>query len=121
MRPPFRPPLLPLSLVCLAGAVTFGVVLAFTRAGDIPKTADPVKPAGVAAATPESCWRVEDVRPGMKGFGRTVMKGTKVETFQAEVIGVLRNTSPGRDMILCRLSGLGLERSGIIAGMSRTF
>jgi hypothetical protein len=54
----------------------------------------------------------------MKGYGRTVMKGTKVETFQIEVLGVLRNTSPGRDLILARLSGLGLEKTGVIAGMS---
>lgn len=72
----------------------------------------------VAGPKPGHCWRVGDVRRGMKGFGLTVMKGTKVETFQATVIGVLRGTSPGRDMILCRLSGLNLERSGIIAGMS---
>ena len=54
----------------------------------------------------------------MKGHGRTVMKGTKVETFQAEVLGVLKNTSPGRDMVLARLSGLDLEKTGVIAGMS---
>jgi hypothetical protein len=64
------------------------------------------------------CWKVADVRAGMKGFGRTVMKGTKVETFQVAVLGVLENTSPGRDLILCRLSGLGLEKTGVIAGMS---
>ena len=28
---------------------------------------------------PETYWNVDDVRPGMKGLGRTVMKGTKVE------------------------------------------
>jgi len=54
----------------------------------------------------------------MKGIGRTVMKGTKVETFQAEVLGVLKNTSPGRDLVICRLSGLNLEKTGVIAGMS---
>lgn len=67
---------------------------------------------------PETYWNVDDVRAGMKGQGKTVMKGTKVEPFDAEVIGVLRNTNPGRDMILCRLSGLNLEKTGIIAGMS---
>ena len=46
------------------------------------------------------------------------MKGTKIETFDAEVLGVLKNTSPGRDMVLCRLSGLNLEKTGVIAGMS---
>jgi hypothetical protein len=71
-----------------------------------------------ADPNPNQYWQVDDVRPGMKGFGRTVMHGTKVETFQAEILGVLKNTSPGRDMILCRLSGLGLEKTGVIAGMS---
>src|SRR6266852_4191818 len=71
-----------------------------------------------AGPDPASYWQVDDVRPGLKGFGRTVIHGTKVETFDAEVLGVLKNTSPGRDMILCRLSGLGLEKTGVIAGMS---
>src|SRR5262249_23377715 len=71
-----------------------------------------------AGLKPESYWNVDDVRAGMKGYGRTVMKGTKLETFDAEVLGVLKNTSPGRDMVLCRLSGLNLDKTGIIAGMS---
>src|SRR5215831_16497423 len=71
-----------------------------------------------AAPKQESYWQVDDVRPGMKGTGRTVMKGTKIETFDAVVLGVLKNTSPGRDLVLCRLSGLDLEKTGIIAGMS---
>lgn len=66
----------------------------------------------------ESYWQVDDVRPGMKGHGLTVMKGTKVEKFQVEVLGVLKNTSPGRDLILCQLAGLNLEKTGVIAGMS---
>jgi hypothetical protein len=74
--------------------------------------------AAVAAPKPETYWQVDDVRAGMKGVGRTVMKGTKVETFDAEVLGVLKNVSPGRDMVLCRLSGLGLEKTGVVAGMS---
>src|SRR6266849_39304 len=71
-----------------------------------------------AGPDPASYWQVDDIRPGLKGFGRTVIHGTKVETFDAEVLGVLKNTSPGRDMILCRLSGLDLEKTGVIAGMS---
>jgi SpoIVB peptidase S55 len=76
---------------------------------DVPAFADP---------RPETYWNVDDVRAGMKGQGKTVVKGVKIETFDAEVIGVLRNTSPGRDMVLCRLSGLNLEKTGVIAGMS---
>src|SRR5262245_12496467 len=75
-------------------------------------------PGTHARPNPESYWQVDDVRPGMKGVGRTVMKGTKIENFDAEVIGVLKNTSPGRDMVLCRLSGLDLAKTGVIAGMS---
>ena len=71
-----------------------------------------------AAPKSECYWQVDDIRPGMKGVGRTVMKGTKIETFQAEVLGILKNTSPGRDMVVCRLSGLNLEKTGVIAGMS---
>src|SRR5438270_6811552 len=79
----------------------------------------PGSPGNAAAGPrPETYWQVDDVRAGMKGHGRTVMKGTKVETFQAEVLGVLKNTSPGRDLVLCRLSGLNLEKTGVIAGMS---
>jgi hypothetical protein len=77
----------------------------------------PVAPA-LAGPKPETYWQVDDVRPGMKGIGRTTMKGTKLEEFQAEVLGTLKNTSPGRDMVLCRLSGLDLEKTGVIAGMS---
>ncbi|AMV39422.1 SpoIVB peptidase S55 domain-containing protein [Planctomyces sp. SH-PL62] len=63
-------------------------------------------------------WDVKDLRPGMKGVGRTVMVGSKLEEFGAEVLGVMRDVSPGRDMVLCRLSGCNLEHAGIIQGMS---
>jgi hypothetical protein len=73
-----------------------------------------------AAAVPDviGFWAVDDVRAGMNGFGKTCVKGTKVESFNVEIIGVLRNTSPGRDMILARLSGLNLDKTGVIQGMS---
>lgn len=79
---------------------------------------------GGAAATiagepnAKTYWNVDDIRPGMKGTGRTVMVGTKLEEFGAEVLGVMRGVSPGRDMILCRLTGCNLEHAGIIQGMS---
>ncbi len=78
-------------------------------------------PAASAAAgepNPATYWKVDDVRPGMKGTGQTVMVGTKLDEFGAEVLGVMRGVSPGRDMILCRLTGCNLDHSGIIQGMS---
>jgi hypothetical protein len=78
------------------------------------------QPRSPIAAAPDAdrFWNVDDIRAGMRGHGKTVLHGTKLETFQTEVLGVLKNTSPGRDMVLCRLSGLDLERTGVIAGMS---
>ncbi|HZW32993.1 MAG TPA: SpoIVB peptidase S55 domain-containing protein [Isosphaeraceae bacterium] len=67
---------------------------------------------------PRSYWNVKDIRPGMKGTGRTVMVGTKLEEFGAEVLGVMKDVNPGRDMVLCRLTGCNLEHAGIIQGMS---
>lgn len=80
--------------------------------------ANAAMPVSPGQAKPTVCWQVDDVQAGMKGTGRTVMKGTKVEDFQVEVLGILKNTSPGRDLVLCRLSGLNLDKTGVIAGMS---
>src|SRR5215470_19592150 len=61
---------------------------------------------------------VDEVRPGMKGVGKTVFQGTKVEQFDVELLGVLKNFAPKQDMILARLSGGPIARTGVIAGMS---
>jgi hypothetical protein len=61
---------------------------------------------------------VDEVRAGMKGFGKTVFQGTKIEQFDVELLGVLKNYAPKQDMILARLSGGPLARTGVIAGMS---
>jgi hypothetical protein len=55
----------------------------------------------------------------MVATGRTVFAGTQLEEFQAHILGVLRNVlAPGRDLILARLEGGPLARTGVIAGMS---
>ncbi|MEO0079819.1 MAG: SpoIVB peptidase S55 domain-containing protein [candidate division WOR-3 bacterium] len=61
---------------------------------------------------------VEEIQPGMKGVGKSVFFGDKVEEFGVEVIDVMRQVSPRGDLILCRLSGAGLESTGVVAGMS---
>ena len=64
-------------------------------------------------------FRVEDLRPGMKGICKTTFQGTEPEDFNVEILGVLRNTgSPGADAVLARFSGGSLEKTGIFAGMS---
>ncbi len=60
----------------------------------------------------------DEITPGMKGYGRTVFSGNKIETFDVEILGVLKNWEARSDMILVRMSGGPLEKTGIIAGMS---
>jgi len=61
---------------------------------------------------------VDQLKPGMKGTGRSVFFGTEVKEFGIEVVDIMHNVSPRGDLILCRLSGQGLEQSGVAAGMS---
>jgi hypothetical protein len=62
---------------------------------------------------------LSDVRPGLKGVGRTIFEGDKIEEFQVEILGVLKNAmAPQRDLILARLSGGPLATTGVISGMS---
>ncbi|MGH9396255.1 MAG: SpoIVB peptidase S55 domain-containing protein [Terriglobia bacterium] len=62
---------------------------------------------------------VGDVRPGMKGVGRTIFQGNKVQEFQVELLGVLKNVlAPKHDAILARLSGPAIEKTGVVEGMS---
>jgi hypothetical protein len=62
---------------------------------------------------------VDQIRPGLKGVGRTVFAGDKIEDFQVEFLGVMHNVlAPKHDIILARLSGDQLEKTGVIAGMS---
>ena len=71
------------------------------------------------------CWtqQVEffpltEVRPGLKGIGKTVFEGVTVEEFNVEILGVIGKIRPGRNLILSRLSGDKIERTGVFAGMS---
>jgi hypothetical protein len=62
---------------------------------------------------------LSQVQPGLKGIGKTVFQGNKIEEFDVEILGVLKNAlAPKRDVILARLSGGPLEKTGVIAGMS---
>ncbi|OQY99363.1 MAG: hypothetical protein B6D35_09290 [Candidatus Brocadia sp. UTAMX2] len=66
----------------------------------------------------ETIMNVDEIVPGMKGYGKTVFTGDRIEIFNVEVLGILRNWEAKSNMILIRMSGGPLEKSGIIAGMS---
>ncbi len=71
-----------------------------------------------SAAAGASTMPVSEIRPGMKGVGRTVFTSDRIETFQVDIIGVMPKVAIGRDLILARLSGGPLAHTGVIAGMS---
>lgn len=63
-------------------------------------------------------FRLQDVRAGMRGLGRTVFHDDRIEDFQVEILGVLENLAPKQSIILARLSGGPLDETGILQGMS---
>lgn len=88
------------SRICAAAVLALGVLLATPRAQ--------------TATLP-----LDEVRPGMVGVGRTVFSGSELEDFKVHVLGVMRNViGPKRSLILARLEGGPLAKTGVIAGMS---
>jgi hypothetical protein len=61
---------------------------------------------------------LEQVKPGMKGKGRTVFLAGDIQEFDVSILGIIANNQPKRNIILARFSGRGLEQTGIIQGMS---
>lgn len=61
---------------------------------------------------------VDEIERGQRGYGLSVFTGSEVERFEVEVLGLMRNASPDVSYIMARLSGLDLEETGVIGGMS---
>src|SRR6516225_3322037 len=92
------------------------------RAGtikDVPRLLLPAVLA-LAATLPAQgpFFPLKDVRAGMRGTGRTVFSGNRIDEFQIEVLGVLDNVGPKESLIVARLSGGPLDHTGVMQGMS---
>jgi len=68
---------------------------------------------------------ISQITPGMNGYGKTVFKGTKIEKFNIEVLGVLKNSKFSDKLVingqsvLVKTYGKQIEKNGgIAAGMS---
>jgi len=62
---------------------------------------------------------LDQVRPGMKGHGMSVFQGSKAERFEVEVLGTLEGVpNPKQSIVIARLSGPLVDRTGVFAGMS---
>jgi hypothetical protein len=76
-----------------------------------------VSPVALSAQT-AGILPLRDVRAGMQGVGKTVFSGDRIEEFQAQILGVLENSGPKQSIILARLSGGPLAKTGVMQGMS---
>ena len=63
---------------------------------------------------------VSEVKEGMHGIGKTVIHGTTIDTFDVDVLGVMKNRGAnGGDLVLVKVSGPVIDSSnGIAHGMS---
>ena len=86
------------NVASLAGVVCLGLLLA---AGGKPSTIG-----------------VDEIKPGMKGYGLTVFRGTQPERFDVEVIDVQHGFRPDQDMILIRTPHKILDHAHTVKGMS---
>lgn len=56
--------------------------------------------SNAAELDPDRYISIDQIKPGMAAYCLTVYKGTKIEKFDLEVLGVVRNGRPGMDWIL---------------------
>jgi hypothetical protein len=61
---------------------------------------------------------LDQVKPGMKGYGLTVFSGSKPERFDVEVISTLRHFRPGQSLIIVKTKHPRLQVARTVAGMS---
>src|SRR2546425_9864838 len=70
------------------------------------------------AAAATNFFPLQDVRAGMRGIGKTVFSGDRIEDFQVEILGVLENIAPKQSLILARISGGPIGTTNVMQGMS---
>ncbi len=72
-----------------------------------------------AFANDPKLFPVAEIRTGMKGYGMTVFQGSKPERFEVEILGVVNGfANPKQDIIIAKLSGGQVDKTGVFAGMS---
>jgi hypothetical protein len=104
----------------LAGLLLFAspVLTAGQTPVQIPQPTLPIERQGLGPKE-QPIIPIDEVKAGQKGYGLTVFSGSEPERFEVEVVGILRNQGAvDMSYILARLTGKGLETSGVAAGMS---
>lgn len=96
-------------------ATVLAAMLLVAPAGPEVRADSAAPPPGCPAPLP-----LDEVTPGMRGTGRTVVRGTAVSTFEVTVIDVLRDAiAPGYPLIVVETDSPEIRRvGGIWGGMS---
>lgn len=76
--------------------------------------------SGITYGSGEEFMPVSEIREGMRGYAKTVVHGTKIETFDVDVLGIMKKKGAnGGDLILVKVSGPLIDQTeGIAQGMS---
>ena len=61
---------------------------------------------------------LDEIKSGMIGTCSTIFEGSEIEEFDVEIIEIMRNFAPHSDVLLVRLLGPKVEKTGVVAGMS---
>jgi len=61
---------------------------------------------------------LDSIKQKMKGYGLSTFFGILPDTFECEIIDVMKDVEPKRNLIIAKLSKQNLENSGVVSGMS---
>ena len=61
---------------------------------------------------------ISEIKSGMVGYCLTVLEGSKIERFELKVLSIVKNASPGRDMILVHVTDPAFKDLGSVHGCS---
>lgn len=61
---------------------------------------------------------LDSIKPKMKGYGLSTFLGILPDTFECEIIDIMKDVEPKRNLIIAKLSKQNLENSGVVSGMS---
>ena len=67
---------------------------------------------------PKRHMTIDEVEPGMRGYGMSVFHGTKIEPFTVEVISVQRGFNAGKAVVWIRCPDDRMQLTGPVQGMS---
>ena len=100
-----------------SGSLIFALILALLTLAPVCFAASS---PGVSPDDAKRIMTVSQLKRGMRGYGLTVFHGTKIEKFDVEILGVLKQMNSGKDFILARIGGgpITSRDTGVIAGMS---